>query len=77
MGGIPPCRRTSVNEKSSDGGLAPGTTYDVQLVATNYKGTSYGGNITFTTTGSGGGGGGGASCGTVAPGDKMSASIAE
>jgi len=60
-------------------GLSSGTTYDFQLVATNSKGTAYGGNATFTTTSSGGGGGGGgsASCGTVAPGDHMSASIAE
>lgn len=30
-------------------GLAPDTTYDYQLVATNAAGTTYGGNVTFTT----------------------------
>lgn len=71
---------TTVSVSATVGNLSPGTAYDFRLVAQNSKHkTTDGANATFTTSLSSGGGsgGGGAACGTVAPGDVMTASISE
>ncbi len=70
---------TAASVSATVGNLSPGTTYDFRLVAQNSKHkTTDGGNLTFTTSpSSGGSGGGGAACGTVAPGDVMTAAISE
>jgi hypothetical protein len=66
---------TSVSVSAPVSGLAPTTTYDFQLVASNSSGTAYGGNLSFSTGASSSGGSGGAACGAVNPGDAMTAAI--
>ncbi len=67
----------SVSVNAPITGLAAGTTYDFQLVASNSSTTVNGGNVSFTTAASSSGGSGGAACGTVNPGDSMTAGISQ
>jgi Peptidase A4 family len=57
--------------------LSASTTYYFQLVAYNSRVTVDGGGSSFLTTSGNGGSSGGSSCGTVKPGDTMTATIAE
>ena len=57
-------------------GLSSSTTYHFQLVAYSRR-TVDGGDSSFTTAAASGSGGGGSSCGAVAPGDVMSATISQ
>lgn len=68
--------RSAVPVSANLTGLSASTTYHFQLVAYNSRTTAYGGGSSFTTPGNGGSSGG-ASCGTVSPGDVMSATISE
>ena len=43
--------QSALSESATLTGLTPNTTYDFQIVATNTAGTTYGGNLTFTTAG--------------------------
>ena len=67
----------SVSVSAPLSGLAASTTYDFQLVASDSSGSVYGGNVSFTTAASSSGGSGGAACGTVKPGDSMTAGISQ
>ncbi|MGA8296249.1 MAG: G1 family glutamic endopeptidase [Acidimicrobiales bacterium] len=70
--------RSSIAVSAPISSLSASTTYHFELVAVNSRGTSYGGDASFTTSsGGGGGGGGGGSCGTVAAGDVMTATISQ
>lgn len=57
-------------------GLSASTTYYFQLVAFNVRFTAYGGGSSFATSANSGSSGG-SSCGTVAPGDVMTATISD
>lgn len=67
--------KSSVAVSATLSNLTAGQTYDFQLVASSSTSVAYGGNVTFTTLSSSGSGG--TNCGSVAPGDQMSASISE
>jgi hypothetical protein len=60
-------------------GLSASTTYEYALVASSSRGSATSATDSFTTSGSGSGGGGGGSgtCGAVAAGDVMNASISD
>lgn len=68
--------RSAVSVSANIGSLSASTTYYFQLVAFNSRYTVDGGRASFATSSSGGSSGGG-SCGTVEPGDTMSATISE
>ena len=68
---------TSVSVSAPVSGLTASTIYYFQLVAHNSSGTQDGGQLSFKTTASSSSGSGAAACGTVNPGDAMTAAISK
>ncbi|MHB1853952.1 MAG: G1 family glutamic endopeptidase [Acidimicrobiales bacterium] len=67
----------SVSVSAPVSALTASTIYYFQLVASNSSRTVSGGSVSFTTAASSSGGSGGAACGTVNPGDAMTAGISQ